>query len=250
MSRCHGRSVLPEKRFSNSYSSSNHPLNLWRWRRRRRLRPSGWYFCRFVILWRRRRTRPRHHHNHHRTQGRRDLPVEKQGNMVLEGVRQRGGPLVLLCCGSKHGPPGPTMYAMSRAIDQASKFRLFITPTVENIILKMTNREGRRKYGDEWRGMDETDLHTYVGLLISAGLYRSRGEAAASLWDTESGRAIFRATMPLKLFHTYSSFDDRETRRATDKLAAVWELWDVWVAQLPSLRPEVTVDEQLVPFRG
>ncbi|KAJ7983381.1 hypothetical protein DPEC_G00379450 [Dallia pectoralis] len=41
------------------------------------------------------------------------------------------------------------------------------------------------------------------------------GEAAASLWDAESGRPIFRATMPLKVFYAYSSllrFDDRETR--------------------------------------
>ena len=94
------------------------------------------------------------------------------------------------------------MHGMSHDGDQASTFRLFITPTVENIILEMTNREGHRKYGGEWRGMDETDLRAYVGLLILAGVYRSRGEAVTSLWDTESGRAIFRATMPLKLFQT------------------------------------------------
>ncbi|XP_047197199.1 piggyBac transposable element-derived protein 4-like [Hippoglossus stenolepis] len=153
-------------------------------------------------------------------------------------------------------PPGPTTHATSRTRDLASTFCLFVTPTVENIILEMTNREGRRKYGDDWKGMDETDLHAYVGLLILAGVYRSRGEAAASLWDAESGRVIFRATMPLKVFHTYSRllrFDDRKTRRATDKLAAVREVWHAWVARLPRLYnpgPKVTVDEQLVPFRG
>ena len=156
-------------------------------------------------------------------------------------------------------PPGPTMHVMSRAGDQASTFRLFITPKVENIILEVMNREGCRKYGDEWKGMDETDLRAYVGLLFLAGGYRSRGEATASLWDAESSWAKFHTTMPLKLFHTYSRllrFDDRKTsrrRRATDKLAAVREVWDAWVVQLPSLYnpgPEVTVDEQLVPFRG
>ena len=60
------------------------------------------------------------------------------------------------------------MHAMSRAGDQASTLRLFITQTVKNIILEMTNWEGRRKYGDEWKGMDETDLCAYVGLLILA----------------------------------------------------------------------------------
>ncbi|XP_053274074.1 piggyBac transposable element-derived protein 3-like, partial [Pleuronectes platessa] len=155
--------------------------------------------------------------------------------------------------------PGPTTHATSGVSDAVSTFGLFVTPTVENIVLEMTNLEGRRKYGDGWKGMDATDLRAYVGLLILAGVYRSRGEAAASLWDAESGRAIFRATMPLKVFHTYSRllrFDDRETRRerrASDKLAAVREVWDAWAARLPLLYnpgPEVTVDKQLVPFRG
>ncbi|KAE8280226.1 hypothetical protein D5F01_LYC20780 [Larimichthys crocea] len=107
--------------------------------------------------------------------------------------------------------------------------------------------------------MDEIDLHAYMGLLILAGVYRSRGEATASLWDAESGRAIFRATMSLKVFHVYSKlvrFDDCETRaerRASDKLAAVRKVWDTWVERLPTLYnpgPHVTLDEQLVPFRG
>uniref|UniRef100_A0A3B4APE2 PiggyBac transposable element-derived protein domain-containing protein n=1 Tax=Periophthalmus magnuspinnatus TaxID=409849 RepID=A0A3B4APE2_9GOBI len=113
-----------------------------------------------------------------------------------------------------------------------------ILPAIEKIILEMTNLEGFLKYGDSWKKMDETDLRTYLGLLILAGVYRSRGEAAASLWDAESGRPIFQATMPLKLFHTYSRllcFDNCESRPArhvTDKLAAIREVWDKWVEQI------------------
>ncbi|XP_055772314.1 piggyBac transposable element-derived protein 4-like [Salvelinus fontinalis] len=130
---------------------------------------------------------------------------------------------------------------------------------IERIIVDMTNLQGVRKYGDGWRPMDSTDLRAYVGLLILAGVYRSRGEAAASLWDAESGRTVFRATMPLKAFHKYSRllrFDDRQSRPArlaTDRLAAVREVWDLWEERLQALYnpgPEVTVDEQLVPFRG
>ncbi|KAJ8001201.1 hypothetical protein DPEC_G00190420 [Dallia pectoralis] len=152
-----------------------------------------------------------------------------------------------------------TIYAAAGARDIASAFDLFVTPRVEAIVLEATNREGSRRHGDAWRGMDAVDLCTYAGLLILAGVYRSRGEAAASLCDAESGRPIFRTTMPLKVFYAYSSllrFDDRETRparRVVDKLAAVRELWDEWSVRLPSLynpRPDVTVDEQLVPFRG
>ncbi|XP_045075401.1 piggyBac transposable element-derived protein 4-like [Coregonus clupeaformis] len=195
--------------------------------------------------------------------------------------------------------PGPTRQAVGQARDILSTFRLFFTPEIEDIILEMTNLEGVRKYGargddgddgdddhrhyadddhhevhedredrdrggggGRWKAMDSTDLRAYVGLLILAGVYRSRGEAASSLWDAESGRTIFRATMPLKVFHVYSRllrFDDRQTRaerRAAggdDKLAAVREVWDKWVERLPLLYnpgADVTVDEQLVPFRG
>ncbi|XP_042171318.1 piggyBac transposable element-derived protein 4-like [Oncorhynchus tshawytscha] len=155
--------------------------------------------------------------------------------------------------------PGPTAYAATQARDIASAFHLFVTPAIERIIVEMTNLHGARKYGDGWRPMDATDLHAYLGLLILAGVYRSRGEAAASLWDAESGRTVFRATMSLKVFHRYSRllrFDDRQSRPArlaTDKLAAIREVWDLWEARLPALYnpgPDVTVDEQLVPFRG
>ena len=57
--------------------------------------------------------------------------------------------------------------------------------------MEMTNLKGFRKHGDKWKRMDEIDLHVYIGLLILAGVYRSRGEATCSLWDAESGRVIF-----------------------------------------------------------
>jgi hypothetical protein len=115
----------------------------------------------------------------------------------------------------------------------------------------MSNLEGFLKYGDNWKRMDEIDLRAYiqVGLLILAGVHRSRGEATCSLLDAE---AMFRATMPLKIFHTFSRtlrFDNRESRparRARDKLAAIREVWEKWVERLAYFRPrvvEVTVDE-------
>ena len=86
--------------------------------------------------------------------------------------------------------PGPTRHAVAPAQDIASTFYIFITHSIEKIILQMTNLEGFRKYGDNWKMMDEIDLRAYIGLLILAGVYRSRGEATCSLWDTESGRVF------------------------------------------------------------
>ncbi|XP_028437853.1 piggyBac transposable element-derived protein 4-like [Perca flavescens] len=140
-----------------------------------------------------------------------------------------------------------------------STFDLLVTRRILEILVTATNLEGLRKCGNDWKVTDVTELRSYLGLLLLAGVYRSRNEALESLWHEESGRAIFRGTMSLKRFHALSrvlQFDDRETRgarRALDKLAAIQEVWDAWVRRLPRLYnpgPDVTVDEQLVPFRG
>ena len=99
---------------------------------------------------------------------------------------------------------GPTAYARSRISDIKSTFELFLPKHIEQIVLNMTNKEGRRVYGRKWKRMDGVDLQAYVGMLILAGVYRSSKEATSSLWHAETGRAIFRATMTLKIFHTIS----------------------------------------------
>ncbi|KAL3983487.1 M-phase phosphoprotein 8 [Sarotherodon galilaeus] len=155
--------------------------------------------------------------------------------------------------------PGPTRYATSRVDDIKSSFQLFLPESIEGIILEMTNLEGKRVFGETWREIDLVDLQAYIGLLILAGVYRSNNEALKSLWDTEFGRPIFRATMSLQQFHVLSRiirFDDRDTRPVhwrNEKLAAIRNIWDRWVWRLPLMYnpgPKVTVDERLVPFRG
>ncbi|XP_019210866.1 piggyBac transposable element-derived protein 4-like [Oreochromis niloticus] len=163
---------------------------------------------------------------------------------------------------------GPTEEAVAAARDEASAFMAYFPPEIEDSVIAMTNLEAdrRRPAIDGWKPMGRVEFRAYVGLLVLAGVYRSRGEACESLWDAESGRSVFRAAMPLKTFRAYSSalrFDDRETRRAGrgegggghgyDKLAPIRAVWDEWCARLPAMYrpgPEVTVDERLVPFRG
>ncbi|XP_047460931.1 piggyBac transposable element-derived protein 4-like [Mugil cephalus] len=155
--------------------------------------------------------------------------------------------------------PGPTRYATSRVNDIKSSFQLFLPVSIEGIILQMTNLKGKRVFGDTWKEIDLVDLQAYIGLLILAGVYRSNSEATKSLWDAESGRPIFRATMSLQQFHVLSRvvrFDNKDTRPVRwrkDKLAAIRNIWDRWVERLPLMYnpgPEVTVDERLVSFRG
>uniref|UniRef100_A0A9J8CE37 PiggyBac transposable element-derived protein domain-containing protein n=1 Tax=Cyprinus carpio carpio TaxID=630221 RepID=A0A9J8CE37_CYPCA len=155
--------------------------------------------------------------------------------------------------------PGPTRLACAYAEDIRSTFELFFPDDIKQILIKMTNLEGKRVFGAAWKNLDWTDLQAFLGLLILAGVYRSHHEAMCSLWHRVSGRAIFRATMPLKTFTDLSRVfcfykkDEELDQKKSDKLAPVRIIWDKWVQRLPLLYnpgPNVTVDECLVRFRG
>lgn len=155
---------------------------------------------------------------------------------------------------------GPTAYARSRIDDIKSTFYLFLPKPLEEAVLNMTNKEGRHVHGNKWRKWDRMDLRACVGMLILDGMYRSSKEATASLWNAESGRAIFRATMTLKMFHKISRvirFDDQDTRRSPCTRQTCShsrrDVSDKWASLLPLMYDpgtDVTVDERLVPFRG
>ncbi len=44
-------------------------------------------------------------------------------------------------------------------------------------------------YKENWNEVDRTDIEAYIGLLILCGVYKSRNENVASLWDADTGRA-------------------------------------------------------------
>ncbi|KAL1276358.1 hypothetical protein QQF64_035981 [Cirrhinus molitorella] len=155
--------------------------------------------------------------------------------------------------------PGPRRYACSRAEDIKSTFELYFPSSIQNILVKITNLEGHRVFGDQWTDIDWITVEAFIGLLILARVFKSHDEATRSLWHGEMGRAIFRATMSLTDFEKLSRvlrFDDKSTRaarRETDKLAPIRELWEKWVERLPMMyNPglNVTVDECLLGFRG
>ena len=154
--------------------------------------------------------------------------------------------------------PGPTRYAITRIDDVESSFNLFFTAEIISSIVDMTNLQGGCSVAN-WSDVDATDIRAYIGLLMLAGVYKSKGESTRSLWDDHSGRAIFRATMThtkFRLMNTTLRFDDKLMRPSChreDKLAPIRSLWEKWTHRLPMLfnpGEDVCVDEQLVPFRG
>nr|XP_023665676.1 piggyBac transposable element-derived protein 4-like isoform X1 [Paramormyrops kingsleyae] len=155
--------------------------------------------------------------------------------------------------------PGPTRMAVSRVHDIRSAFELFISNSIQKIVLNMTNLEGKRIFRKRWKEVDNTEILAYYGLLILAGVYKSRGESALSLWDKEKGIPYFQSVMSLNSFSVFSRairFDEwasRCERRQKDKLAEIRTVWDKWVKRLPLMYnpgSSVTVDERLVGFKG
>lgn len=122
----------------------------------------------------------------------------------------------------------------------------------------MTNLEGQRTT-NTWKDATIQELHTFIGLLILSGVYRSRHESTSSLWDKKKGRQIFSYSMTHHRFKQLNAklrFDDklaRPQRRVLNKMAPISNLWDMWCSlhrKMFILGRDVCIDEQLVSFRG
>ncbi|XP_019111959.2 activating transcription factor 7-interacting protein 1 isoform X3 [Larimichthys crocea] len=153
--------------------------------------------------------------------------------------------------------PGPTHYATTQISDPFSSFALLLTDQILEHIKAMTNLHGRRSIAN-WRDVDMEELQAFVGLLILAGVYRSKNEPTRSLWSDKSGRSIFPATMSFKRFQQISRalrFNDElsKTQGCDDKLADIRKVWDMWTSRLPMLfNPDrdVCVGKLFIPFKG
>jgi len=103
------------------------------------------------------------------------------------------------------------------------------------------------------------ELKAFLGLLYFGGLKNDNQNNSAELWSSEFGYTIYRATMNIRRFEFIAGrirFDDKTTReegKKTDGLAAVREIWDLFInnCQMNYTPSEfLTVDEQLLGYRG
>lgn len=142
-------------------------------------------------------------------------------------------------------------------------FNLFITDQIVNDIVAFTNNEARRVTKDNnlkpWNDTDVVEMRAFFGLLLAAGHLKSNHQSYEVLWGSMYGPPIFRATMGRNRFKSllrYIRFDDKLTRtarRSKDKLAPIRDIWEQIVNNLRKHYipgANITVDEQLVPFRG
>ncbi|XP_043271936.1 piggyBac transposable element-derived protein 4-like [Venturia canescens] len=144
---------------------------------------------------------------------------------------------------------------------------LFPDSLIEKIVVH-TNEEIRR-YRDAleidenrdrtYSTIDIVEIKAYFGLLYFSGMQKTSHTNTEDLWNPMYGSIMYRSTMSRNRFWFISKnlrFDDKTTRgerRETDKFAPIREVWEQFLSNCKlNYNPAsyVTIDEQLVSFRG
>ncbi|XP_050340990.1 piggyBac transposable element-derived protein 4-like [Bactrocera neohumeralis] len=127
-----------------------------------------------------------------------------------------------------------------------------------NTVFDMINECNPTSEQRVWKVVTETEFDAYLGLLLLGGVTHSGYVDTKDLWKT-TAHPLFRASMSVRRFWEISRFirfDNgitREHRKQYDKAAAIS---DIFVMLNRNLRKyytasaNVTIDEQLYPFRG
>ncbi|CAF1236584.1 unnamed protein product [Rotaria sordida] len=164
--------------------------------------------------------------------------------------------------------PGPVTVIQT----MMDAFKFSLTDEILNEVVLQTNKYARR-YMDQrnqrqlndaanqtkskkWKELDRTELEAFLSLLIQAGLGHASHTSVTELWDISKSPPIYHATMSLERFKDllrFLRFDDRQLRDKLDRLAPIRTIFECFVKQLPQHfipSENLTIDEQLVPFRG
>lgn len=153
------------------------------------------------------------------------------------------------------GRMGILPYAASRIEDEVTAFKLsFFQKNIDEMIIH-SNEKGKEKFGVQWTYMDAVEMDAFLGLNILAAAFKSNTEALESLWDDETGRPIFRATMSLQRFRQIFQslrFDCKTTREQINggAIRSFLSAWNNQQSLLFAPYESMTIDEQLSSFRG
>ncbi len=161
--------------------------------------------------------------------------------------------------------PPSTRGDIKKAKTPLETWEFLINTTILEKILKHTNENIRQttvniaKKQSYHTETTMTELRALIGLLYLAGALKSARVDTEELWSHRYGVPVFRATMPERRFNFLLPrvrFDDkntRDTRRYTDNFAPIREIWELFIANCTRYYnpfTNVTIDEQLLDFRG
>ena len=154
---------------------------------------------------------------------------------------------------------GPSRYAKSQCESESDSFKLFFRNTLLDKFRDWTNAEGLLAYKENWTAIDQSEFDKFLGVVILIGVYKSNSENVAQLWSKEDGRPIFNKLMSRNIYQQilrilrFDNANARRSNRSADKfqpIRYVFEEWDLNLRDAYTPGPHMTVDEQLVCFRG
>lgn len=162
----------------------------------------------------------------------------------------------------KPGPSNSTALFTAKEI-----FKSIMTTEMCDIILRETKRKGQQVTEDynkqknltkKFIPFTEEEFDAFLGILLVSGVHRSNKEHVSEMWKLDS-LPLIRAAMSrdrFKMLLRFIRFDNVNTRNiriTTDKAAPIRDIWTMLNQNLQSnYKPteNITVDEQLFPYRG
>lgn len=168
-----------------------------------------------------------------------------------------------------HARPGPTGLVPTDLESPLCAFRLIFPDSFTEMILQWTNQRYEnwcmnnpnsvysKRFGG-YKPIQKTELDAFIGISIIQGSFKCSKRPVNQIFESTSP-PHFRAALSrdrYQLILCFLRFDDsttRQQRRKTDRLAPIRTLWTDFIGlckQLYEPTECVTVDEQLVKFRG
>ena len=98
-------------------------------------------------------------------------------------------------CNIVRQPCGPSRFAERSRDSIESCFTIYMRKNLLKVIRKWTNAEGKVVYENDWKEIDQLEIKKFIGLIILIGLYKSKHEYVAQLWNQEGGSPHFNQIM-------------------------------------------------------
>lgn len=145
---------------------------------------------------------------------------------------------------------------------EKESFSLFHTEEILSIVIRETNRKVQHlnhNNNTKIRLFNRDEISAGIAVLLRAGVDRDNMTDIEHLWNPLDSRPFYRATIGVVRFKQFLRclrFDNiltRQQRQMTDRLAAIRDVWELFISTLRRhYVPEenITVDEQLVGYRG
>ena len=156
-------------------------------------------------------------------------------------------------------PPANRIPNTGNAHTPVDVYNLFLSRNIILEIVACTNEEGRRQRGEQWKKTDFMEMEALFGVLLFIGAQKQSKASTEKIWTPLIGQDYVRATMGRNRYFELMNalrFDHKDSRRQrlqSDKLAHFRRIHEMHEQNLKThYNPGayLTVDEQLMPFRG